>query len=661
MSVIRESKPQGDTFEKMRPLAGIWQWVGITISAITIFLMVNQIFHLGLFGIELLDTSYYYALLGLYTSLVFILYPGIKGRRDFRGFLFFADAVLGLLTLALGILFAVKGYDILYLGWMASSPPFFAGLGILFWVLILEALRRSQGKALFGTILLFSVLPVFCEYLPGFLQGIGFNLVETSNYHVFSTESIVGIPMRVFSDLLVGYMLFGVLLMKSGGSSFFMNFSSALLGHTRGGPAKVSVIASAFFGSMSGSAISNVVTTGAVTIPTMKRVGYAPHFAAAVEACASSGGCLMPPVMGATAFVMAMLLAKPYLTIVVAAIVPSFLYYLGLLIQVDGYAGRVGLKGIPREELPSLWKTLKEGWFYIGALVILVIFLVYRLEAQAPFYTCIFLLVCASFKKETRFNLEKVKELLVANVRLLSEMVALFAAIGLIIGSLSMTGIAHALSGEIVHFARGSMPLLLLLGAGTSFLLGMGMTITACYVFLAITLAPALVAVGLNELAVHLFVMYCGMLSFITPPVCVGVYPAATLAGADTMKAGLRSMGLGAVKYFVPFFFVLNPALVFQGSVGQIIPAVGTAVIGVVLVGSAIEGYLLGIGELSVGGTAGRLKSILWRLGIFASGFMLAIPEAKTDVAALLLGAVMIVPAAISRRRSSLQREASRA
>lgn len=637
--------------EKTRSLSGFWHSIGIVISVITIFIIVNHIFHLGLFRIRMLDTSYYYLLLALYTSFVYILNPFMKGYTYTKNFFFYADVFLGLLTLCIALIFASKGYDILYEGWMARSPKFFTVLGVLFWILILEALRRSQGKILFIVVTVFSLFPMIAEYFPGLLQGIGFTFIETVNYHVFSTESILGIPVRVFSNLLVGYMLFGVVLMRTGGSKFFMNFSSALLGHTRGGPAKVSVVASALFGSMSGSAISNVITTGSVTIPTMKRTGYSPSFAAAVEACSSSGGVLMPPVMGATAFIMAMFLAKPYLSIVIAAVVPSILYYLGLLIQVDGYAARVGLKGLPREELPSLKKTLKEGWFYIIALIILVFFLILRLEAQAPFYASIFLLLCANIRKETRLNLERVKELLFANIQILSEMVALFAAIGLIIGSLSMTGVAHSLSGEIVHFAHGSKPLLLLLGAFTSFILGMGMTITACYVFLAITLAPALVAVGLNPMAVHLFIMYCGMLSYITPPVCVAVYPAAALADADAMKAGVRAVGLGAVKYFVPFFFVLNPALIFQGAPMDVIQTVTTAIIGVVFIGSAIEGYLLGIGPLNLRGTGGMAKNILLRLGIFSSGFLLAIPEATTDLLGLLLGAIIIVPLWMAKQR----------
>jgi TRAP-type uncharacterized transport system fused permease subunit len=265
-------------------------------------------------------------------------------------------------------------------------------------------------------------------------------------------------------------------------------------------------------------------------------------------------------------------------------------------------------------------------------------------------------LLCANIRKETRLNLEKLKDLLFANIQILSEMVALFAAIGLIIGALSMTGVAHSLSGEIVQLAQGNKALLLFLGAFTSFILGMGMTITACYVFLAITLAPALVAVGLHPMSVHLFIMYCGMLSYITPPVCVAVYPAAALADANTMKAGIRAVGLGAVKFFVPFFFVLNPALILQGSLIDVIQAVTTAIIGVILIGATIEGYLLGIGTLNAIWKGRMPRKILLRFSIFSSGFLLAIPDITTDLIGLLLGLIIFIPLWISKQRSMISR-----
>lgn len=641
--------------ERFRTLTGVWYWLAVLISVIAIVVAINQLFHLQLFGIMLLDTSYYYLLLGIFLCAVFLIFPINRRARGTNGLLFWIDIFLLILTFGICVTLTIRGYDIIYKGWMIISPTPFLVLGILLWLLVLEGLRRSAGKVLFTIVFLVSLFPLVAEYMPAFLQGIGFTFIGTINYHSFSIESMLGIPMQVFSNLLVGFMIFGVALVALGGGDFFMNLALSLLGHTRGGPAKVAVVASAFFGSMSGSAISNVITTGSITIPTMKRTGYPPYFSAAVEACSSTGGVLMPPIMGATAFVMAMFLNTTYLTVVVAAIIPSLLYYLGLLIQVDGHAARNNLAGLPRAELPSLIRTLKEGWFYLFALVLLVVFLFLRMEAQAPFYATAFLLICANFRKETRLNLERIKKFLYQNTRLLAELVTLFAAIGMIIGSLSMTGVAHCISREIVYLAGESLPLLLLLGAFASFLLGMGMTITACYIFLAITLAPALVAVGLNPMAVHLFVMYCGMMSYITPPVCVAVYPAATIAGSKVMQTGFTAMRLGAVKYLVPFLFVLSPALILQGPFLEAVPVIISAFIGIILIGSGLEGYLVGLGELGFNRRTSRLKSVLLRLGIFASGLLLAIPETQTDFIGLGLGACIIIPMLIIRHRGKIE------
>ena len=625
-----------------RSLTGIWFWIIVGVSIIALLVIINHIFQLGLFGISMLDTSYLYLILALYCSVIFLIYPMKTGNKEKRGLLFGVDVLLGIFLLAGGVLFSIKGHDILYNGWMALSPPFYTILGILYVLVILEALRRAQNITLFIVVALFAVLPMFAEFMPLFLRGIGFNFVDTFNYHIFSAESVLGIPMRVFGDLLVGYMLFGVVLIQTGGSSFFMDLSNALLGHSRGGPAKVSVIASALMGSISGSVVSNVVTTGAVTIPAMKRAGYPNHVAAAVEACSSTGGVLMPPVMGATAFIMAMFLSTSYLNVIIAASVPSFLYYLGILVQVDAYAARVGLKGISREELPSIATTLRDGWFYIVAIILLIVFLLFRLEAQAPFYASGFLLVFASLTGKMRFDLHNIKELLFNNIKLLSEMVVLFASIGLIVGSLSMTGIAHALSGEMVRLAHGNVIFLVMLGAVTSIILGMGMTITACYIFLAITLAPALISSGLNPMAVHLFIMYCGVLSYLTPPVCIGVYPAAALAGADSMKTALRALGLGIVSFIVPFFFVANPALILEGHPWEVIHTVVTAVIGVILLASAIEGYLIGMGDLFFKSRTRTVENALLRICVFASGVFMMIPVAKVTLVGICLGTAII-------------------
>ncbi|NIR12612.1 MAG: TRAP transporter fused permease subunit, partial [Desulfobacterales bacterium] len=372
-------------------------------------------------------------------------------------------------------------------------------------------------------------------------------------------------------------------------------------GTVRGGTAKVSVISSAMVGSISGSVITNVITTGSLTIPAMKKAGYPSYYAAAIETCASSGGVLMPPIMGAAAFVMAGILNISYAQVALAAAVPSILYYLGLFVQVDGFAAKQGLKGLSREKLPSFWQTVKEGWFYLLAFAVLIyVLFVLRREAQAPFYAVVPLLLLTMIRKETRLNFKDFLGFLERAGRVLGEITGILSSIGLLIGSLLLTGTAQTLSTDLIDLAGGNVFLLVGMGALASFILGMGLTITACYLLLAVLLAPALVQLGFYDLAVHIFLIYTGVLSFITPPVAIGAYAAAAIAGANSMITAVQAVRLGAVKYIIPFFVIFEPALILHGSFFDIFQAIGTAVIGVILLGSGIEGYLVFVGRLGI-------------------------------------------------------------
>jgi TRAP transporter 4TM/12TM fusion protein len=359
-----------------------------------------------------------------------------------------------------------------------------------------------------------------------------------------------------------------------------------------------------------------------VTIPAMKRIGFKPAYAGGVEACASTGGVLMPPVMGATAFVMAAFLGKPYVVIAIAALVPSLLFYFALFVQIDAYAAKNGLKGLPRAELPSLRETFKQGWQYLFVFALLVwMLLVLQRESLAPFHATALLLAINQISRRHRLDWQRLRDLLAGVGSALSELAALLAGVGLIIGALSVTGLAGTLANDLVYLAGNNVYVLLVMGAITSFIFGMGMTITACYIFLAIVLAPPLVAAGFDPVAVHLFMLYWGMVSFITPPVALAAFVAAGLAKAPPMQVGLQSMRLGAAMYFVPFFFVLNPALILRGAPGEIVVVVGTAVIGITLIAAALEGYLLGLGTVarSAAGWCARLL-------VFAGGLVMAMP-----------------------------------
>jgi TRAP transporter 4TM/12TM fusion protein len=537
--------------------------------------------------------------------------------------------------------------DILTMGWEVIAPWPAKIMSLILLLLVLESSRRTGGFVFFLVCTFFASYPLFAHVMPAFLHGKSFPFWRVVTYHTMGPESVIGIPLRVVGTILIGFMIFAVTLNHTGAGKFFLDMAQSILGTVRGGAAKVSIFSSALMGSISGSVISNVLSTGSFTITAMKRSGYPPHYAGAVEACASAGGVLMPPVMGATAFVMAEVLQVPYLRIIQAAILPSILYYFCLFLQADAFAALNGIKGSPREECPSFWAVAKEGWYYlaaIGLLIYIVVFL-WR-ESQAAWITTAALLVVTMFRKATRLDFKKFMDLLEGTGRFMGELTSILAACGLIIGSMSVTGVAHSFSHEVVSFSGGNTALLLALGAFASFFLGMGMTITACYIFLAIVMAPALVQIGFFPLAVHLFVMYWGMASFITPPVALGAFAGATVAGADPMRTGFQAMRLGVAKYFLPFFFVLNPALVMEGSVQEILQVFFTCALGIGLIGSSLERYLIGFGKMPN-----------WaRPFLFGAGVLLGSPEWRTDIIGLFLG-VLIIALMVIQKRSGEKRQ----
>ncbi len=347
---------------------------------------LNKILNLGfLVDYTLLDNAYLYLLGALLVGTVFLFLPAHSGAR--MDAVPWYDALFYVLTVGVFCYFASNSHRILSEAWEFLAPTtavWVAGLG---WLLLLEATRRAGGTAVFVVVLIISLYPIYAGHMPGPIAGLPQPFNTTAAYHFTSSESVLGIPMRAFGELVIGFVMFGAVLQYTGAAQFFNNLSFALFGQVRGGPAKVSIFASGLMGSVSGSVVSNVLTTGVVTIPAMKRTGFSPAYAGGVEACASTGGVLMPPIMGATAFVMAAFLGIPYSTVVLAAIVPSLLFYFGLFVQIDGYAARRGLRGLPRAELPSIKATIADGWQYIFVFVLLVwMLLVLQQEAIAPFY-----------------------------------------------------------------------------------------------------------------------------------------------------------------------------------------------------------------------------------------------------------------------------------
>ncbi|MDP6406341.1 MAG: TRAP transporter fused permease subunit [Alphaproteobacteria bacterium] len=599
----------------------LWRVVLIAGTVLSVLISIYQLFNLGRFGTFVaIDTQYFFALLGVLLPLAFIIFPAYEGARDAVPWY---DLVLFVAAIGVNLYLLWYARDIVDLGWEYAAPDHIKIAGTVLWLLVLEASRRAGGTAVFLVVFVLSLYPIYAASVPYPFDAASEDFGVAVAYHAVSSESIFGIPFRAFANLVIGFLMFGVALQHTGGGRFFLNLAFALLGHVRGGPAKVAIFASGLMGSMSGSVITNVLTTGALSIPAMKRIGLPPHYAGGVEACASTGGVLMPPIMGATAFVMATYLEVPYSDIVIAAVIPSLLYFFGLFVQIDSYAARNQLAGLPREELPAVAQTLKEGWHYIAVFILLIWMLIYlQREALAPYYATMLLIGINQFIKTSRWNFADLLKFITGVGRLFIELAAILAGIGMIVGSLSLTGKISTLANELLSMAGDSVLLLLLMGAVASFIMGIGVTVTVAYIVLAITLAPALTNSGLNAMAVHLFMLYWGMLSYITPPVALGAFAAASLARAQPMRTGFEAMRLGSIIYFIPFFFVLNPALIMQGGWTDVLSVTVDAVIGVVLIAAALQGYLIGIGDL------GRHGLLQWPIRgmILVAGIALATP-----------------------------------
>ncbi|MFH1240807.1 MAG: TRAP transporter fused permease subunit [Pseudomonadota bacterium] len=621
-----------DSTEKQKPLGryrelqGVHKWYFRCATAFAALLSFVYAFKIVIFGYVMPEMSYFSVMIAAFVSSTFLIFP-VSGKVTSKRVPWY-DNSFAVASLLGPIYILTHNIDIILGGWEVVPPLTAKVLALITWALIIEAVRRAGGAMLAGVILVASLYPLFAHLCPGILEAKQYSLSRILGFHFLGMQSIFGLPTQVFCRLLIGYMIFAVALQTTGAANFFINFCLAILGGVRGGAAKVSILSSAFFATMSGSAIANVVTTGAVTIPTMKRLGYPPHYAAAIEACASKGGVLTPPVMGVTAFIMADFIGVSYAEVCVAAALPVFLYWVSLFAQTDFYAAKMGLRGLPREELPSLGQTLKQGWFYIAALAALVYFIFFeRLEDLAPYYATGVLLILANLRKETRLKWNNILQLTDGTGKILTELMGILVGVGMIIGALSLTGTAHGLSGSLTRLGGDHMFLLLVIGAATSFLLGIGLTISACYIFLAMLLAPTLVSLGIYEMSAHLFLVYWGSVSYITPPVALAAYAAASIAQANPLKTAFQAVKLGFVSLLVPFFFVYNPALVGYGNAWQILQAMSTAALGIILLSAGFEGYSFVLQRISI-----PVRALF-----MASGLLVFHPRLTTDLIGLVL------------------------
>ncbi|MSQ10578.1 MAG: TRAP transporter fused permease subunit [Dehalococcoidia bacterium] len=611
-----------------RPIQGVWYGIIIVLTLIGVGLGLNHIFNLRFFlNIPLLEPSYLYMLLGLFLGSSFLIYPAFE--RHARSVQWY-DVVLASVTIGLCSTFAFKAPDILAEGWEYTAPTVAVIGAAVLVALVLEATRRVTGLFFTGIVIVLGSYPLWAglEFLP--IKGFFLPWDDTIRFHVFSIQSIFGLAAQVVGGLLIGFIVFGVTLFFTGAGTFFVNITMSMLGHVRGGTAKVAIAASGLFGMMSGSSVSNVLSTGTITIPAMKRTGFSATVAAAIEANASSHGSITPPVMGATAFIMAALLQIPYSDVALAAAVPAFLFYYGMFCQIDGYAARARLRGLPKEELPLLWETLKDGWIYLFAITLLIfLMIVLKHEATAPWYTAAVLILLANLKKEKRWGKKQWGDYVLNVARLLTALVPLLGGIGMLVGALNVTGTAGSLTSDLVHLAGNSIPLLLLLGALASFVLGTGLPGTAAYILLAVMMAPTLIKQGLNPLAVHLFLLYWANIADVTPPTAISVVAAAGIANSPIMPTMWEAMKVAAVKYIEPFLFVIAPARILQTNDPiEFITIFASALVGIAAIGYAMQAYLPFVGAMARG-----LRAQVIQVVLVAAGVAISYPDLTVTLA----------------------------
>ncbi len=533
------------------------------------------------------------ALLALSMPLLFLYMPASGSRKGRLSNVPWYDVLLAALSagLALYVTFRFPA-----LSELVSRRPLdgmiVAGLLIL---LFLEGLRRTTGWALVIVTATFFILALIGAQLPGELAARSIPPDRLAYYAIWDSSAALGIALKIVSSVVVIYSLFGNALFKSGGSTFFTDLAMAAMGRYRGGPAKIAILGSSLFGTISGNVVSNVLTTGVVTIPLMKRIGFKPHIAGAVEAAASTGGQLMPPVMGVAAFVMAEFLQVQYSAVALAATIPAILFYAALFIQVDLEAGRSNMQAMPADQIPKVAGVLKAGWYFPIPFVVLIWALFWgNYEAEMAgllaTLTAVVFGIVVPFRGK-RVGVREIYEMLRDTGLSVLELFMIGAAAGIIIGTLNYSGIGFTLTLTLLHVAGESMWGLLALAGIVSIILGMGMPTVGVYILLATLVAPALIKMDISPMAAHMFILYYGCLSMITPPVAIGAFAAANLAGADPMRTGFASMKLGWTVFVIPFLFVFSDTLLMKGEWGAIALDFVTAIVGVWFVSAGIMGF----------------------------------------------------------------------
>jgi TRAP transporter 4TM/12TM fusion protein len=530
------------------------------------------------------------------------------------------DWFLVLLSLAAGLYITILYEDILYRMGILTPTDIIVGWAII--LLVLEQARRSTGNVLVLIAGLAVLYPLVGNHIPGILGHRGYGFDRVASQMAMSLEGIFSAPLGVSAEYIVLFIFLSSLLGQCGMGEYLLKLALSLTGRFTGGPAKTAVLASSLFGTISGSAVANVAGTGTFTIPMMIKQGFPRHLAGAVEATASTGGQLMPPIMGAAAFIMAQILGVSYVTVLGAAIIPALLYYWSIFMGIHFQASKYRMKPLPPEMTPPFFKTLKEGVHFLVPLILLVILLVvvrYTIT-KAIFYTILATYVVTWLNPQTRITWDKFKGACLDAAKNVITVAGACAAAGLVVGSITMTGVGFKMFTLIMTLSGGIFILALLITMAASTVMGMGVPTTAAYIIVAVTAAPALMDMGIAPIAAHMFVFYFAVLSAITPPVALAAFAAGGIAGASPMKIGWTAVGLTISAFVVPFAFVYNPALLGSAPFFDVIKVTLTAVIGVTAVAAAWTDFLVA-----------RLGTVQ-RLLFVAGGLLVIIPEGMTDI-----------------------------
>ena len=588
------------------------KWMAVAFSSFVIYSMATLRIQ------ELQQLSIF---LSFTLALAFIHYPIHPGKADSKA-LPAIDLLLAALIFSLAFYICIDYWEFIFR--VGIPTRWDITFSIIATVLVFEATRRAVGWPLLIIALVFVFYAFFGHFLPAPLSHRGYGLSRITTTFFMTQNGIYGIPLKVMTQFIFLFVAFGAFFGACGGTEFFVDLATSVFGKLRGGPAKIAIAVSGMMGTISGSAVANTVTTGTFTIPLMKRIGFAPHVAGAVEATASSGGALMPPVMGAAAFVMAEYLGVSYISVCKAALIPAILYFLAVFSIVHFYSLKIGIQGLPDEELPAVREVLYKKWIFIVPLAILIVTLIWGYSPRvAVLYSLLATVVMSALKKETRMGPTKILDALATSGLNAVMISCACAAAGIVIGVVLMTGMGGKITTLVVSLSAGSLYIALPMVMFASLLFGMGLPTVVCYVLLAATVAPSLVNLGVLPLAAHLFIFYFGMLCMVTPPVSFAAYAGAAIAKADPMKTGFSAWTFALAGFLLPYMFVYNNSLLMMGSPLDIGLSILTSLVGVICLGAGVIGYLV------------RETALLPRLCLFGAAFFLIKPGLITDILGL--------------------------